>query len=136
MDLVCSVILAIFAMDFWSSPTLWKKAFGVWCMFLSIRGAISFGISKGAKGKLTMLSEDDLEVGKVYKKKGDLFIDDRMMPVGGEGVVTGGQYLTKLNDIEGNELFVSFKQSAYAAFVVTGDKNNRYRYVESLAKEV
>lgn len=106
-------------------------------LFLALHDA---WLSGQNSGPVKVLNESDLEIGKVYKKKSEMFFDDRMMPTDYSGrvvsgVITGGQYLTILEDEEGSEIVVSFKEPAYASFKVTGDKENPYLYCGDVSQK-
>lgn len=116
----------IFAL--WRHNGMADLLWGSLCVFCGITWAITWATK--LQGNIRIFKEKDLEVGKVYEKKGDIYWDDRVIEMrGGVGKVNGGQYITLLVDKEGDKLLVSLKESAYSKFVVTADKNNRYQYI-------
>ena len=100
---------------------------------LSLVFAVVLAFCEGQKSsKVKIVDEKDLEVGKVYKKKDEMFFDDRYIKwINKErGEVHGGQYITLLEDEEEELILVSFKKPAYVIFRVTGHLgDDRYCYL-------
>lgn len=124
------IIFAFFSAMFLASKPLylWNASLGIFYLIMVI--VLAFNEGKKRTGVVKILSESELEVGKVYKKKGEMFFDDRYIQWGNGdvGIVKGGKYITLLEDADGNPLVVSLKQQAYSVFKVTDDKNNPYVY--------
>ncbi|GEM_PF-4486073 len=125
------ILSALWGMLFLASKPLhlWNGSLGIFYLIFAI--CLAFNEGKKRNGAVKVINESELEVGKVYKKKGEIFFDDRVIEMGTDiGKVTGGQYITLLEDEEGNPIVVSFKQPAYGTFKVTDDKENPYLYVD------
>ncbi len=124
------IIFAFFSAMFLASKPLhlWNTLLGIFYLIFAI--VLAFNEGKKRTGVVKILSESELEVGKIYKKKGEMFFDDRYFDWSSKhyGVVRGGQYITLLKDEEENPVVVSLKQPAYSVFKVTDDKNNPYVY--------